>query len=481
MGRKRLLRSLSIVVVAATVAGAGAASGHARTAKGDGVSFSAPQYVDTALAGGEPLIMADPAKGTIVYTAHEGTTHLYRDGLISSPFGDFQFVANYCNQVNIWTSSDDGVTWQRDHYLNALNPCAGLPTQDQGFSDPDLTMDASGTIYNTGINLVTDSVFASTDGGKTWTRGTAQCHDGDRPWLAGGNANEVFMTTDPAEDTLNHAMFVSEDGGNTCSTTEIPDYGTLPDGSTYDGQGKLYMDTTRTRLAEPVLVNEPNGTFDLGVSTWTRGDAKFTPHIAVKNTSLFSHWPALAIDKANDIFLVWDTKASDANGNPAANKVMMVESTDFGKTFSKPVTIASTGNSLVFWPWIAAGDKNRVSVVWYQTGPGQVLNIDSDPADVYVYEETLIGGTRYGPVNAAGRVIHYGGVCQGGTDCVATGQDRRLGDFFTNAMAANGCVLIASGDTMMTDPLTGAQLPTARPIFMKQTAGPSLLNKQTCT
>jgi hypothetical protein len=462
------------------VAGIGAASGHARALK-TGVAFSTPQYVDTALAGGEPVIMADPAKGTIVYTAHEGTTHLYRDGLIQSPFGDFQFVANYCNQVNVWTSSDGGVTWQRDHYLNELNPCFGLPTQDNGFSDPDLTMDASGTIYNTGINLVNDSVFASTDGGKTWTQGTAQCHDGDRPWLAGGNANEVFMSTDPAEDTLNHAMFVSTDGGNSCSQTEIPDYGTLPEGSTYDGQGKLYMDTTRTRLAEPVLVNEPNGQFDLGVSTWTRGDTKFTPHIAVRNTSLFSHWPALAIDRANDIFLVWDTAASNSSGTPTPNKVMMVESTDFGQTFSKPITIAAPTNAQVFWPWITAGDQGRVSVVWYQTGPGQVVNIDSDPADVYVYEETIIGTAKYGPVNAAGRPIHYGSVCQGGTACVATGQDRRLGDFFTNATAANGCVLIASGDTMMVDPLTGDQLPTARPIFMKQTSGPSLFKNQNCS
>src|SRR5436853_5196246 len=46
---------------------------------------------------------------------------------------------------------------------------------------------------------------------------------------------------------------------------------------------------------------------------------------------------------------------------------------------------------------------------------------------------TLFRSPRFQRVNAAGRLIHNDNVCQGGTTCVATGQDRRLGDFFTNA------------------------------------------------
>jgi hypothetical protein len=41
--------------------------------------------------------------------------------------------------------------------------------------------------------------------------------------------------------------------------------------------------------------------------------------------------------------------------------------------------------------------------------------------------------------------------------------------------------MIASGDTMMVDPLTGAQLPTARPVFMHQNAGPALIGKGSCS
>ncbi len=65
-------------------------------------------------------------------------------------------------------------------------------------------------------------------------------------------------------------------------------------------------------------------------------------------------------------------------------------------------------------------------------------------------------------------------MCQSGTTCVATGQDRRLGDFFTNAVDQNGCVMIATGETT-TDPTAA----TSRPVFIQQTDGTSLTG-QTC-
>src|SRR5438132_1879027 len=192
------------------------------------VGFGTPIYVDRDLAGGEPLVLADTLHGTLVYTSHEGTTHLYRDGLTMSPWGDFAFVSNYCNQVNVWTSSDGGVNWFRDRYLGS--PCPTSPTINTGFSDPDLTQDSGGRDYNTGIDLVNDSLFSSGDGGQSWTQGTVHCHDGDRPWLAGGAPNQVYMSTDRVEGTLSHQLFASNDGGQTWSATGVPDAGSTADG-----------------------------------------------------------------------------------------------------------------------------------------------------------------------------------------------------------------------------------------------------------
>src|SRR5207249_3429000 len=248
-----------------------------------------------------PLVLADTLHATLVYTSHEGTTHLYRDGLTMSPWGNFAFVSNYCNQVNVWTSSDGGVNWFRDRYLGS--PCPTSPTINTGFSDPDLTQDAGGRIYDTGIDLVNDALFSSSDGGKTWDKGTADCHDGDRPWLAGAGRDQVYLGTDTLEGSNSgHEVFVSNDGGSTCSSTGIPDNGSLADGGSFTGFGKLYTDRRTGALIEPALFDHPDGSFGVGISTMPSGGSAFTPHEGFRGTSMYSHWPAISIDSAGTVY-----------------------------------------------------------------------------------------------------------------------------------------------------------------------------------
>jgi len=68
-----------------------------------------------------------------------------------------------------------------------------------------------------------------------------------------------------------------------------------------------------------------------------------------------------------------------------------------------------------------------------------------------------------------------------GDDCVATGEDRRLGDFFTNALDEQGCVIIGSGDTSSKDPVSGGERNVALPIFLRQDAGPALRGGGDCS
>jgi hypothetical protein len=457
-----------------------------------GPTFAPPIYVDQQLAGGEPEVFADTLHGTLIYTAHEGTTHLYRDGIVSSPWGDFSFVSNYCNQVNIWTSPDGGVNWYRDRYLGS--PCPTSPAINTGFSDPDLTQDAGGRVYNTGIDLVNDALFSSVDGGKTWDRGTADCHDGDRPWLAGGKADQVWMGTDTLEgDGSGHQVFTSTDGGNTCSLTGIPDTGSLPDGGSFTGFGKLYYDKLNGSIVEPALFDHADGSFGVGISVLPAGGSAFTPHEAVRGTSMYAHWPAIAIDAAGAVYLVWDTNERQAGTSggcdgaqtPAPNSIMMVSTPDLGKTWSAPTTVAHPGTR-VLWPWVAAGDAGKVSVIWYQTEPPDGMpDLDCQTGHIHAMEATILGASSKKPqkwtVDAAGRPVHIGWVCQGGTTCVVTGQDRRLGDYFTNALDRRGCVLIATGDTRLVDPTTGGPFPTARPLFLRQNGGPRLIGNGICS
>ncbi|MEA2428487.1 MAG: hypothetical protein QOF37_2115 [Thermoleophilaceae bacterium] len=450
------------------------------------VGFSQPIFVDKELAGGEPLVATDGKHSTLVYTSHEGTTHLYQPGFFSPlPFG-----VNYRNQVNIWTSDDEGGTWQR----TGVAGFSADPTKSAGFSDPDLTVDESGRIYNTGIDLVNDSIFSSQDGGKTYDRGNANCHNGDRPWLAGGKANEVFLATNTAENTLSHQIFQSTDGGDNCSTTGISDQGTTSDGQLdYTGAGKLYYSHVSQRLIEPIVYTDhanPGPVVALGVGTWNRGDSQFTPH-KILDTTMYAHWPALAIDSSDNVYMVWDdnptvtgtTQGCDGNPTPAANSIKMAVSKDFGQTWSSPITIAHPSNGRAFWPWIAAGDTGKVSVVWYQSD--RIADLDCQTANVSIFESQILDATSAQPtldtVNAAGRPISVNNsVCQGGTLCVAEMKDRRLGDFFTNGVDNRGCVLISSGDTTQSDPNTGQPLAISLPIFIRQTSGAPLRGNGSC-
>ena len=454
---------------------------------GPTAGFATPIYVDTTHAGGEPVLLNTGNKGTLVYTTHEGTTHLYRNGIVSSAFASF--LATDRDQVYVWVSSDNGATWRLDN----LDNTGVTSAYALGFSDPDLTQDEGGTVYNTGINLVNDSVFGSTDGGYTWRVGNPDCHDGDRPWLAGGKAGTVYMATDTVEGILSHQVFqgtVLPTGQIDCSATGIPD----TDGSTYSGDGKLYYDHHNGNLIEPAIFFGANGSVNgVGVSIAPSYGQPFVPHEAA-STTLFAHWPAIAIDGGDNIYLVWDTDprdpnnltgCPDSNGNPTPgplpNAIMGAVSSDHGQTW-KVFTIAQPGNLRVLWPWITAGDNGKASVVWYQLD--RVADPDCQPANTYVYEAQVFGAQSGSPsigiTNASGRSVHYGNICQGGTTCVVTGQDRRLGDFFTNAIDQRGCVIIATSDTMLTDPLTGAPLPTSRPLFIRQNSGPTLIGQGNC-
>jgi hypothetical protein len=490
--QRRVRSRLSLVALGAIALLAIAVPGSSAARPSSTPTFATPIYVDQQLAGGEPEVFADTLHGRLIYSSHEGTTHLYRDGIVNSPWGDFSFVSNYCNQVNVWTSPDGGTNWYRDRYLDS--PCPTSPTINTGFSDPDLTQDSGGRVYDTGIDLANDALFSSSDGGQSWTQGNADCHDGDRPWLAGGKTDQVFLATDTVEGSgTGHQVFVSNDGGATCSTTGIDDNGPLPDGGSYSGFGKLYYDRLNGTVIEPAVFMHGDGSFGVGISTLPAGGTKFTPHEAVNGTSMFAHWPAIAIDSAGTVYLTWDTDNRQAgtsagcNGapTPAANSIMLVSTKNLGATWSSPVTVAHPGTR-VLWPWIAAGDAGKVSVVWYQTEPQDGLpDLDCQTGHIHVMEASIPNATAKSPqlsvVDAAGRAVHIGWVCQGGTTCVATGQDRRLGDYFTNVLDANGCVLIATGDTRLTDPATGGPYPTARPLFIRQNGGPRLIGSGTCT
>ena len=468
----------AVFAVALPVAGASAAP----------LGFGAPVKVDDQLAGGEPVTITDLVHHTLVYSSHEGTTHLYRPGFASA--STLTFAAGYRNQVNMWLSKDDGKTFKRVDYLGGT-PVD--PSKNTGFSDPDFTQDAGGRIYNTGIDLANQSLFSSNDGGATWDKGTPQCAPGDRPWLAGGKKDEVFLSTDSLVGTVNHQVFQSTDGGNTCSVAGIKAEGTTDKGESWLGTGKLFYDRASDNLFEPSQIQANGSTVGVGIDVWHRGDQQFTLRRVPVATTIYAHWPSVAQDDGGTIYLAWDTNptqtgtAGGCNGDPtpAANKIMLAATHDFGKTWSAPIAVAAPSGHRVFWPWVVAGEAGRINVTWYETD--NLADLACQKAKISVKTVTVTDADRFGAermtntADAVGRPIADNNICQSGTTCVATGEDRRLGDFFTNGVGADGCAEIASGDTSQKDPITGGDLQTARPIFVKQTSGPRLRGSGDCS
>lgn len=465
MSRRRVAWACAVVAtVPLALAAAPSFGGHAA------VGFSKPIYVDNQLAGGEPTVYYDRAHQDYIYTAHEGTTHTLHDGVVEAPVETAEWGANYRNQVNIWTSRD-GKSWTPVSL--AGTGFVSDPSKNSGFSDPDLTQDAGGRVYDTGINLVNDALFSSADGGHTWDRGTLNCHEGDRPWLAGGHKNEVFLATDPTYSAPGHTIYRSTDGGNSCGSFGITDAG-----PGFTGYGKLYYNRVNGSLVEPVIYGNATA-FGVAIlphasKAFDRQKGSFHQIRLGSTNGALSLFPTVGLDHAGNIYVTW----ADNPNNSGRNSIWLAMLSPSGKVLVKPHVVAHPGTT-VLWPWVVGGSAGNASIVWYQYD--KVVpqpDAASVTGKVYVYAANFYGlgthHTRQFTVNASGRPIHEGGICQSGTACVVTSQDRRLGDYFVNNLDARGCVIISTGDTMSPDPATGQPRAWALPVFIRQTSGPSL-------
>ena len=156
-------------------------------APGKPLRFTAPSYVDTQRAGGEPSVVAHP-DGTLLYAAHAGTTHFFAPG---APEGSEAFYEKYRGQVHAWTSDDHGLTWS---FVDRTIPPEGIP--GSGFSDPDFAIDPAGNVYiawdegGSGAREAGVWYSYSTDAGHTWAAPVRVDTD-DRtdiwPWIAAGD------------------------------------------------------------------------------------------------------------------------------------------------------------------------------------------------------------------------------------------------------------------------------------------------------
>ncbi|MGH2746638.1 MAG: hypothetical protein ACRDKB_01770 [Actinomycetota bacterium] len=426
------------------------------------LKFKKPLYIDETRAGGEPVSQV-AQDGSIIVSAHAGTTHVYKNPEALPGAGDF--AGSYYNQTLNWRSTDRGKTWR---YVGlAGQPVGPHSPTSTGFSDPDLTMDAGGRIYNVEIDLANVAVFSSPDDGQSWPFANPVAASGDRPWVTGAEENEVFLYVN-----LPKQLWRSTDGGLVYDLVS----------TSFPADGKLIVDPLNPKDG---LLGPMNGG---GVAISPDDGQTWESYRAPLGAST-QFFGAIAADRAGWVY------AANAGGYAGSNDSTVNGEVTFNyfnrktkKWAGTPIRIdAPEGDAL--WPWIMAGDDGRVAITWYQTLKGS-----QDEFYIFVAYTTnghgstvkcSDGSKRFIPpqfkvADASGRPIHAGKICLSGTACNANtnfeGGDRRLGDFFTVNFDHKGNIFVVSGDTMLTNPLEGPK-PVANPIFITQKSGDKLLEK----
>ena len=465
-------RSWKLLLIPALLAGVlplanGASTASSRTCpspKPPKLKFGKPSYIDKKRAGGEPVAIT-AEDGSIIVSAHAGTTHVYKEP--SAAAGADDFAVGYTNQTLNWRSDNGGKTWK---YVGLFGQEAGPHTlTSTGFSDPDLTMDAAGRIYNTEIDLANVAVFSSPDDGQSWPRGNPIVASGDRPWVTGAQKDEVFLYVN-----LPKQIWRSTNGGLTWSLVAA--------NNDVGSDGKMLVDPLNKKkgllgpLSEGgVAISKNDG------KSW-----KTYPAPLGKSTQFFG---TIGVDRKGWIY------AANAGGYTGSADTTLDGEVTFNyfnrktnKWAKKPVKIPMPkGDAL--WPWLIAGDDGRVAVVWYQTLKGSQDKFYAFAAYTTNGHGTTVtcsdGSKKFVPprfdvVNASRRPIHKGKICLSGTACNANSNfeagDRRLGDFFSVNFDHKGRIHIVSGDTMLQNPL-GEEKPVGNPIYIEQTKGAKLLKK----
>jgi hypothetical protein len=324
-------------------------------------------------------------------------------------------------------SMNGGLTWTSPAPVNANAATDGLFEHDlsaQIATDGTtwvVVWESGGTLGGT-IDVDPDILSASsTNGGATWsdpipvntTASTDSSTTSDEfPFVATDGAG-VWLATWTSENTLGgtigsdlDVLFArSTDGGATWSDPEPLNSYAASDDTRVDQPARLATDGAGTWIAVWSTQYEFGGAFggdDLAVAVST--DGGLTWGAATQLNSPLSgdsddFAPAIASDGAGTWAVVWESE--DPSAPLSDRDILLMQSTDDGATWTKPVPLAKTdgpdGGSDET-PDVAADASGRWVVVWESTDE---LNgtLDSD------YDILVTSGATTLPVGVPGRKL----------------------------------------------------------------------------
>lgn len=479
---------------------AGGASG----ASGGGFAFSTPGYADYHALGGEPTTVVD------------------RYPLTSGGYNDNTYVCNPLG-VGAWSafykSSDLGATFR----LPTHSSSTGQPTQTgQGGGDCHLAVGpVTHSVFFTDLSGYCATMNTSRDFGESFVADELGCglNEGaidDRPWVAtdetapGTTDGNVYVNfnndTAEFEGTIALARSLHDGATGTFTTDSVCNLLTNQSGATIDPNAVTSgaTDSTPTPcpdpsdsqldIAGPVVADNSasspyhhhlyipfvryfstsSGGTDYKLyiarssdeaTTWTRRQVADIGYHDPGNI-----FPQLTADLAGNLYFVWSQDQSP--GSTGTQAVYYTYSTNGGTQWAKPIELTSGGSAI--FPWMQAGSKGRVDLVYYQSNNADNSNDSSSTAFWNVYfgqsQNALSAKGGFNRSQVSVHPNHIGQVCTGGIGC-SSGGNRDLADFFTVDVDHQGAAELTWADDNNSRNET-------RDFFSRQLSGASVFANQ---
>ena len=329
-----------------------------------------------------------------------------------------------CTAVRgFWTSNDGGKTWS--------GACAEeVNGASSGGGDPVVGYDLNGTVYQGGIDFLSNGEWAigvasSTDNGKTWNADVQAVQMGsdlsDKPWLEvdtnanSPNKNNLYLsnTMFGANSATTIYVTTSKDGGKTWSSVAASPTAQLPHINQFSelavgSDGTVYLSYMNcpgggtTGCAGTTSTMYFQKSTDAG-KTWSSqvaiGQFTLTPDGNCGN--YYGSVPNTCARLSNTTSLGVDNSGGARNGqlyfsafnyNGTNSQVEVATSTDGGSTWSAPVPVGdSKAKNDQFYGWMSVDSSGNVGVSW--------MDRRNDPTNIS-YEEfgakSTNGGVSFG-------------------------------------------------------------------------------------
>jgi len=378
--------------------------------RADAPTFGHPIISGIGGLGFEESVRIDPTNPNRIYTSAPGTAS--------------------ADTSWIWHSLDGGKTFK---WVVGAAPLEGKVTTCHGGGDTEIAVDQNGRLYFNDLTLANFSTSRSDDFGATFTCSNTGVPDTavDRQWyaidgdpLSGGS---LYLVND--EIGPGAPMCGSSVGNNLLVMYRSPVTGAEPTAGIAFGpankitavgtcdeaiMGNNEISPIATTLGQPngfsgyatlptpvkhIFVIHDNAAlnkislgrcfpvaFGAPVANVSDPTGLNCTDLTVTNLpagqKTGGDFPTMAIDKAGNLYAVWEQAPINASGLIIGDTVLKYSySTDQGNTWATPIQIDTSGSpegvlhNNVF-AWINAGDDGRVNIVWYGTTG---LSNPSDP------------------------------------------------------------------------------------------------------